>query len=181
MCITQFNPSEPCCDDPLQRCVACPGIDWSANTFLWSHDSYETDTDENSELETRPAFEGKMTTLAACQWRLYFPDAPAGEEWWHIWQVVTLQRSRELYDIDGEWWRIYFGLPVVGGPPEGFDPGPYSFGRFKCSGEMTLTRSQERYDELAANSEIDAPFEWFPETIRLQRVSGQGPDLPPSV
>jgi len=35
MCISFGNPSEPCCDRPIQRCEACPAIDWSANTWLW--------------------------------------------------------------------------------------------------------------------------------------------------
>lgn len=35
MCVTVFNPSEPCCSDADRRCQACAETDWQNYTWLW--------------------------------------------------------------------------------------------------------------------------------------------------
>lgn len=86
MCISRFNPSEPCCGGP--RCVACPFVDWDAQTWLYEQPEStaartftgyypEASGEVGSTLlpwvyETKfAALSARMTMRAACGWDLY--------------------------------------------------------------------------------------------------------------
>lgn len=172
MCITQNNPSEPCCEDPLKRCKACPSIDWSSNTWLWSHDAYVSG-EQGGQPRISPPHEAKMTTISTCEWQTENPLLDPEGVFEHMFGYFHLVRSRTYWNLDRQWWRLYFGEFVDAGVSY---PGPYIFDLFLCTGEMVLTKSQERHDELQAQASVKS-FETYPDTIRLRRVSGQGETL----
>lgn len=170
MCITTNNPSEPCCEG-ASRCVACPRVDWNQYTFWIEYDSY--DSGDIVTPEVRPEFSGKMTQGSGCVWVILLEsgsvEPPAYD---HRFADISLERSRDYYDLDGQWWRLLFGVV------SDIATGPYNIDPLNCNTENVLTRSQARFDELTAQGADMLTFEDYPESIRIMRVVGQGPVLP---
>lgn len=127
MCITVWNPSEPCCSDADRRCQGCAETDWQNYTWLWEQPEAAAFRrfvgaypiiglpSETVEYDSRyGAMRQKMTKAGGCQWYLsgsrefriqggtYNTGYPVGE-WVFIsgflaWSEIVLQDS----DFPGE-------------------------------------------------------------------------------
>lgn len=81
MCVSRFNPSNPCCDD-AQECAACPSVNWDRYTYTVTADQTEIPGDFGEgdapgglqwyadyrfrELKNEPMFQN-----GACRWSLF--------------------------------------------------------------------------------------------------------------
>lgn len=80
MCVSRFNPSEPCCDD-AQACAACPSVNWDRYTYTVSYpvnelpEEYDTGTSNGlqwfGDYRFRELNREPMHQIGPCRWNLF--------------------------------------------------------------------------------------------------------------
>lgn len=190
MCITENNPSEPCCDDPLKRCVACPDTDWKSFTWLaeipagekqnqpinrWGGDilaQFPTAEWVTSQIEAQNL---KMDYLSDCVWvggaLIAYREAAEGDGTFResLYGFADAVRLRKL----STGWTLDIGNFFTGDSPDIFgvgmtfvpeEPSYELRGRFACD----ATNVFDLVPESVAFPDV------YPSSITVRRIAARG-------
>lgn len=165
MCISRWNPSEPCCDD-TNKCAACPEINWDNYTMEVTQpqaDSYWAKSSDGSDLpDTERRFRAVRTPLwqlSECAWMM------VGTTEHHLTKLYNFDTEQlESADV---WW------PAVGSSWWNFG-GFYPHPSGSHYSEEYYQESLQAYEDAIAELDEDDPVRRWAEAMRgLQGMFGR--------